>query len=151
MRRRHLVPFAAWVALSIAGCGGESKKVVGTYVDHLKAGRFDDAYAMVSKSRRDELSQDAWRKAMHTELLTDVTDFSVERHSFSGKTYCLQTDLDFASREHTGPYGFYIFYLVDEGGAQKLDDVLTYDRIDGMTAHFDASRERFTCHRSAQH
>lgn len=62
---------------------------------------------------------------------------------------CVHTQLDFASRNDPGPYGHYIFYLQQEDGALHIQDVLTYDRIDGeglvKVGHFDESREPFPC------
>jgi hypothetical protein len=102
---------------------------------------------MVSTAKRKDLSLEAWKKAMHTEALADVRDFSVHKYRGSGGHSCLETLLDFATRKDSGPYGYYIFYLVPEGGALHIQDVLTYSRIRGSLAEFDESREPFDCHR----
>lgn len=120
------------------------------YVSRLHAGQYDKAYEMLTRDTKDRLSLEDWKGAMHTEVLADVQDLSVkELRVLSPGGTCVHTELDFVSRNDQGPYGHYIFYLQKEDGTLRIQDVLTYDRIEGegfvKVGHFDESREPFVC------
>jgi hypothetical protein len=142
---------ALWITLAMVACNQTpSAHTVQTYVGHIHAGRHDQAYAMLATKTRDSLSVEDWKAGMHTEMLADATSASVSglRTLDPGGT-CVYTQLDFETHPDQGPYGYYIFYLQDDGGQLRVLDVQTYDRIEGeglvKTGHFDETREPFPC------
>jgi len=119
-------------------------------VGHVRAGRLKQAFAMTTADRQKELGVDGWKSAMNTAVLGDAQSVSVSGlRTLSPGGTCVYTQLDLVGRPDKGPYGHYIFYLQQEAGAYRVQDVLTYDRIDGeglvKTGHFDESREPFAC------
>ena len=140
-----------WLWTSILACSSSpGGTAVQAYVEHLHRGEDAAAYAMVTAGVRGTLPLADWKGAMHTDRLADVQGVSVRGvRSLSPGGTCVYTDLDFATRNDAGPYGYYIFYLKDEGGELRVHDVRTYDRIEGgvvKRTYFDEAAEPFPCH-----
>lgn len=158
LRIPTLVAVVALTSLASA-CGratSESGRAVATYVGHLHAGREEQAYAMLAAETRERLSLEQWRQAMHTDMLADASEVSMQGlQTLDPGGTCVYTQLDFDSHRDQGPYGYYIFYLREEAGQPRILHVQTYDRIEGeglvKTGHFDESREPFPCSVRAIH
>ena len=107
---------------------------------------------MLTARRRAQLDPEGLASTMETEALAHVTGLSV-RHSSTagGGRHCLLAHVEFDDRKSSGPWGHYVFYLVEEEAELHIDAVLTYSKISTVGriqfTEFDRAREPFACHR----
>lgn len=126
----QLVPIGALVGfagLFVWTCAATSDvtDVAEEYVEHLRAGRTDEAYAMLVERRREELTASAYLEAMSTPILRDARGFAWRKtEGPSDGRACVVGHVETSA----GTRGVRI-YLVEEDGELRVHTVLVYDGV----------------------